>query len=272
MLPQPMSLLIRSILIFILVPTIGRAQTLWLGTNQVPAGKIVEFVVAPNARARQEASQLRRKLEQVRGAVIVPQGFSLAKPRPILVVSVPSGGSSIKALSNYTNVAFSAGWVVLAGEGPRVAVEEDTVQWGWGMLSSVLDYVSRSWPQSKSWPVACAGFSGGAKRSATVAAAMMKDGYNITGIFMGGCNEDRVTLGLQLYQPGERFKQVPIFLSNGTGDPIANPQHAATVAESMRRSGFRNIRLENYSGAHRQNEEHLALALQWFRQSAGLKN
>src|SRR5262249_46845315 len=143
-----------------------------------------------------------------------------------------------------------------------------TVQWGWGMLSSVLDYLALSWPQTKSWPVACAGFSGGAKRSGTVAAAMMKEGYNITGLFMGGCNEDRATLGLQLYQPGERFKQVPIFLSNGSTDPIAGPQQAALVAESMRRSGFRQVRLESYPGGHQQDDEQLALALEWFRQLA----
>src|SRR6185436_16941991 len=101
-------------------------------------------------------------------------------------------------------------------------------------------------------------------------AAMVKGGYKVIGIFMGGCNEDRVTLGWELYHPGDRFKSVPIFLSNGASDPIANPTHAATVAESMRRSGFGQIRLESYEGGHRQNTEHLAEALQWFRQGIPL--
>ena len=254
--------------ILLLLPLTSEGQNMWLGTNRIPAGQIVEFVLAPNARARMEAGKSGRKIDIIKGAVAVPDGFSLLKPRPILVVSVPSGGSPIKAMAGYTNVALGAGWVVLAGEGPRVAVEDDTVQWGWGMLSSVLDFVSRSWPQTKAWPVACAGFSGGAKRSATVAAAMMKDGYNVVGIFMGGCNEDRATLGLQLYQPGDRFKQVPIFLSNGTSDPIAGPQHVAPVAESMRRSGFGNIRLETYDAGHRMSDEQLKMALQWFKQSS----
>ena len=69
----------------------------------------------------------------------------------------------------------------------------------------------------------------------------------------------------QLYQPGNRFIHVPIFLSNGAADPIANPQSAAVVAASMRRSGFSNLRLETYDGAHRLNDEQLRLALQWFK-------
>ena len=156
----------------------------------------------------------------------------------LLTVSVPSGGWALRSLPSITNTAFSAGWAVLAADVPKVDQNDDTVQFGWAMLSSVLEQFHRTWPQSKQWPVACAGFSGGAKRSATVAAAMVKEGYQVIGISMGGCNEDRATLGLQLYQPGDHFKLVPIFLSNGTGDPIANPTHSATVAESMRRSGF----------------------------------
>jgi predicted esterase len=135
-------------------------------------------------------------------------------------------------------------------------------------LSSALDFVWRSWPQTKAWPVATAGFSGGAKRSATVAAAVLKEGRSVIGIFMDGCNEDRMTLGLQLYRPGDAFKQVPIFLSNGNSDSIAGPQQVAPVVESMRKSGFTNLRAENYDGGHQLNNEQLVSALRWFRPSS----
>jgi predicted esterase len=253
------------------LPLTAGAQRLHFGTNVVQPGKVIEFAAPLNGNARMEASALRLTMPTARGAFVVPVGLTnLLKPCPLLIVSVPSGGSAIRALPSITNTALNAGWAVLAADGPKVDQNDDTVQFGWAMLSSVLEQFHRTWPPSKQWPVACAGFSGGAKRSATVAAAMMKEGYQVIGIFMGGCNEDRVTLGLQLYQPGERFKLVPIFLSNGTGDPIANPTHAATVAESMRRSGFQKLRLESYDGGHRQNNEHLIEALQWFRQGIPL--
>lgn len=254
---------------FILLPLTAAdvaPKGLWLGTNGVVRGAVTEFQAPASAKTSYEAQRMGKTVKTVRGAIAVPADFELSKPRHILVVSVPSGGSSVSAMKYYTNVAFQEGWIVLAGEGPKVTPEADSVQWGWAMLSSALEFVARQWPQTKTWPVACAGFSGGAKRSATVGAAMMREGYNVVGIFMGGCNEDRATLGLQLYQPGERFKQVPLFLSNGQTDPIANPTHAAAVAEAMRRTGFKHLRLETFPGAHKLSSEQVQLALQWFRQ------
>ncbi len=247
----------------------AEAQRLHFGTNVVQPGKIIEFAAPMNGRARMEVSALRLAMPTIRGAFVAPAALTnLLRPCPVLILSVPSGGSALRALPSVTNVALGEGWAVLAAEGPKVDQNDDTVQFGWGVLSSVLEQFHRTWPPSKLWPVACVGFSGGAKRSATVAAAMMKEGYRVIGVFMGGCNEDRATLGLQLYRPGERFKLVPMFLSNGASDPIANPTHAATVAESMRRSGFQTLRLETYDGGHRQNNEHLVQALQWFRETA----
>jgi len=86
-------------------------------------------------------------------------------------------------------------------------------------------------------------------------------------VFMGGCNEDRATLGMSLFQPGPAFKRVPMFLSNGDGDPIAGIEAGTRVRDSMMRSGFQNVRLESHPGEHRLNKEHLRDALVWFEQN-----
>ena len=227
------------------------AQGLRFGTNVAAPGEIVRFAA-----------------RQAKGALVLPEGYTnLLKPGRLLVLSVPSGGSAISALPGITNVALSQGWAVLAADGPKVAVEDDTIQRGWSMLSSVLQELARTWPQSKRWKVACAGFSGGAKRSAAVAAAMTKDGWRVVGVFMGGCNEDRATLGMSLFQPGPAYKKVSMFLSNGDSDPIANVEAGTRVRDSMARSGFQNIRLEHYPGEHRLNKDHVREALMWFDQN-----
>lgn len=247
-------------------PFSAAAQRLHFGTNLVSAGRVITFNAPLNAQARMELAPLGLSAASAKGAFVAPAGLTnLLKPRPLLIVSVPSGGSAIGGMRGMTNEALKAGWAVLAADGPKVGVNDDTIQVGWAVLSSALDQFTRTWPQAKQWPVACAGFSGGAKRSAAVAAAMTRDGWRVIGVFMGGCNEDRATLGMQLFQPGERFKLVPFFLSNGASDSIANPRHAATVAESMRRSGFNQLRLEAHDGGHRLYEEHLGQALQWFQ-------
>ena len=93
---------------------------------------------------------------------------------------------------------------------------------------------------------------------------MMKENYPVIGLFMGGCNEDLASLGLRLNQPGEQFKQVPIFLSSGLTDSIATPEQHTAVRQSMYRTGFEKIRVENYEGGHQLDNETLALALGWF--------
>jgi len=255
----------------LLLGSMPTASAIYFGTNLVQPGKVIQFSAPLNASATWEAGRARKVVHSVSGAFVVPTGVTnLSKPCPLLIVSVPSGGSAIAGMRGLTNVALSEGWAVFAADGPKLPVNEDTVQWGVAMLSSALDQFTRTWPQTKQWPVACGGFSGGAKRSAAVGAAMMRDRWRVVGIFMGGCNEDRATLGLQLFQPGAGYLRVPMFLSNGTQDPIANAGHAAAVRDSMTRSGFANIRLESFNGAHQLDSQHLRTALRWFKQNAGL--
>jgi len=247
--------------------TFGAPAALHFGTNEIPPGVVVEFHAPMNARAGGELSRARVSATFVRGALVLPAHYTnLLKPCPLLIVSVPSGGSAISGMRAMTNIALREGWAVLAAEGPKVAVETDTLQFGWGMLSSALDHLSRTWPPTRKWPVACAGFSGGAKRSAEVAAAMTHDGWHISGVFMGGCENDRATLGYQRFNPGPAYKRVPMFLSSGTQDPIGGPVQGADTRDSMIRSGFSNVRLEFYNDGHRLDTEQLRLALRWFRE------
>lgn len=235
-------------------------------------GKLIEFDAPPSGRARWEAGQAGKMPPHARGAFVLPRGATnLLKPFPILIASVPSGGSAIGWMQSVTNLAWSEGWVLFAADGPRIPAAEDSVEWGWAMLSSALEQFARTWPPVKQWPVACAGFSGGAKRSAAVAAAMLHDGWRVAGVFMGGCNEDRATLGIQLFQPGPTFLRVPMFLSSGDRDPIATPAQVASVRDAMARSGFTRLRLETYGGAHQLNQEQLTEALRWFRQGSNAR-
>ena len=250
----------------VLWPAVAFAQTntVKLGPVELEPNKVREFYVAPDARAQWESNQRGQKIQNVKVALAVPDGFDPRKTWPLLIVSAPSGGSSVRSVSAYTGVALSAGWIVLGADGPPTKAEHDTFTWGWAMLSSGLEFVHKFWPDSKKWPVACAGFSGGAKRSGMIGAIMMKENYSVIGMFMGGCNEDNASLGLRVSQPGEQFKQVPIFLSSGMTDPIATPEQHAVVKQSMYRTGFERIRLENYEGGHRLDNETLGRALDWF--------
>ena len=199
-------------------------------TNLPTPQKIIQLSVPVNGRAAVEASRAGSPgVATLKAVVALPQDFDPRRTWPVLLVTAPSGSSAVQSLSAYTNVALSQGWVVVAVDGPKVSVDKDNNVFAWAMISSLLDQLRASWPQSKQWPFACAGFSGGAKRAAMTAAEMMRQRDVVIGVFMGGCNEDRASLGYEISRPGQGFLSVPMFLSNGTRDSIAGPLYGARV-------------------------------------------
>ncbi|MBI3416700.1 MAG: hypothetical protein HY043_15515 [Verrucomicrobia bacterium] len=257
-----------------LLPLAAWAQPIKFGLTNLVPGRVFEFSIPLSAQAKGAANQAGNSfVNTARFGLAVPAGFDLKKPWQLLIVSSPSGGSPIAALRGYTNVALAEGWVLFAAEGPaQTQPKYDTFAWRGVMLGSALDTLHRNWPESARWPVACAGFSGGAKMSGSLGAILARQNYELIGIFMGGCNEDRATFGFNTHQPGEAFHQVPIFLSSGDTDPIATPEQHKTVRASMGESGFINVRLSTYAGGHQLNNEELRTALNWFvAQAAGEK-
>ena len=250
------------------IVTLNGAEQIKLGTNAIVAGKVLEFEAPLSAHAKINARRTSNpKVETAKGAVAVPEGFDPLKNWPLLIVSATSDGSasSIGAMKRFIQLATEAGWVILAADGPSGKPKEDSDAWRWAMILGVLDHLRAEWPESRKWPIACAGFSGGAKRSALIAAIMMKGSYKLSGIFMGGCNQDSATSGFLVYQPGPQFRRLPIFLSSGTTDTIATPEQHAAVKQSMDRSGFANVRLETYDGGHQLNADQVKTALKWFQ-------
>ena len=120
----------------------------------------------------------------------------------------------------------------------------------------------KDWPQSRNWPVAFAGFSGGSKRSCLLGAMLAKaHAVNICGFFLSGINEDRMSEAYKTYQPGGDFLNIPIWISGGMDDIIATPSLEGQVAANMRRIGFKRVRLEHFIGVHQLKRSEVKLAL-----------
>jgi predicted esterase len=248
----------------LLVPALSWAQS--AATNAPAPARIVEIKVPVNNAAAIESEKIGLGgVTTLRAVLALPAGFDARRSWPVLLVTASSGSSAVQMLGAYTNTALAAGWVVAAVDGPRVQVEQDNNVFAAAMISSLLEFLRRSWPDSQRWPFACAGFSGGAKRAAMTAAHMMHQRDVVIGVFMGGCNEDRATAGYNVSRPGNAFLDLPMFLSNGTRDPIAGVDKGAVVKQAMEQSGFRKIRLESYDGGHRLDTNQLRQALEWFR-------
>ena len=198
----------------------------------------------------------------------VPRGFDPAKAWPILVVfssSEHQHPSWYDLMVIYRVPALAEGWILLAGDGPKPASRVDSSGWRAGHTLAALDALRRSFPGSKNWPIACAGQSGGAKRASYLAPLLATGGYRVTGIFLTGINEERMTEGYRRFQPGRSFMRTPIFLSSGERDPIATLPQQTAVKNAMQRAGFANIRHKTFPGGHVVISNHLREAFRWFR-------
>ncbi len=200
-----------------------------------------------------------------RCAVAVPEGFTPARAWPILIWNASQGGSAVDSLDGAAPAANEAGWIVLAADGATPAKVE-TTEWCTAMLAAAYDRLERAWPTVRSWPIASGGFSGGAKRAPYVGAMLMENRFRLTGLFLGGINEDRATDALKWHKPGEGFKAVPIYLSTGMQDSTATEEQFVAVAESLKKSGFTRVRREIHGGDHALYGKHLEEALRWFAQ------
>jgi len=166
----------------------------------------------------------------------------------------------------YQQPATEEGWIVLASDA-TIAPKRDTNSWRIGLLGAALEALRKDWPQSKHWPVALAGFSGGAKRSGTIGAILATTGtVKICGFFLAGINDDELSKAYETYHPSPDFLNVPVWISSGTDDRIAPYAIGEAVQMSLERTGFKHVRLETFLGRHQVNAGHVQLALRWFRQ------
>jgi S-formylglutathione hydrolase FrmB len=198
----------------------------------------------------------------------VPRGFDPKKTWPVLIVFSSSDHqfpSWYDLMGLYRVTALAEGWVLLAGDGPQPAPRVDSSGWRAGHTLAALDALKRSFPGAQKWPIVCAGQSGGSKRASYMAPLLAAGGYRVAGIFLEGMNEERITQGYRRFNPGRDFLRTPIFLSSGVHDMIATPEQQNAVENSMRRTGFENIRHPTFPGGHQVLPTQLQEALRWFR-------
>lgn len=165
----------------------------------------------------------------------------------------------------YKKAAFAEGWAVLAGDGENNP-GRDTAGWRAGMTLAALDALHRSFPNSKNWPVAVAGFSGGAKRAGNLAPLLALAGNNIVGIFLAGVNEDRLTQGYRAFRPGAAFLRTPVYVSSGQEDRVATAVQSGAVLQAIRNTGFSRTQLGHHAYGHAVSRTLVREALRWFLQ------
>ncbi len=243
------------------------------GGVPVTPGSTVQANVPLSAQEQSYVSENGNPVPPHAVAVLaVPPGFNPKKSWPVLVVFSTSDNKTQNRedlVAYYRESALAEGWVIIAGDGPEPAPRRDTSGWRAGTTLAALDALHRSFPGSNKWPIASAGFSGGAKRAGLITPLLALAGCRVTGIFLTGINEDELTRGYRKFKPGTAFLHTPVFLSTGSVDETATPAQQNQVKISMQRTGFGRVRQEIFRHGHRVKRAHFVEALRWFRQMRG---
>jgi hypothetical protein len=199
--------------------------------------------------------------------LLLPPNFDPRHSWPILIVSATKDpGHTGPSDAPFYRSAATEGWIVLATDA-AVRPRNDSVSWRLALLAAGLDVLHHDWSKSSQWPVAFAGFSGGAKCAEWLGAMLAQThSLNIRGFFLGGINEDQMPEALKTNPAPPGFLRLPIWISSGINDRIATPALEQQVKASLVQAGFQNVRLSRFSGGHEVNRTDLQSALKWFRE------
>ena len=245
------------------------AATKFEGVELQP-GKKVTFELPVEKELAQKSADGGTPVEKTKVAIAVPQGFApfdSSKKYKFLVINATSGGngSSVGHMGGYVSAGVARDYVVFGVDHSDGKAANDNTAFRWSVQKNAMNYFHEKWPGSEEWPVMLAGFSGGAKWSGLLAGYYMSDGSRVSGVFMGGCNANLISGSLKEAKPKKvDFLKVPIWISNGTNDTMANVKYGESIKASMEKTGFKNVRLEPYEGTHRLSQDEVAKALDWF--------
>jgi hypothetical protein len=245
--------------------------SLTFGGVSLSPGSTVQANVPLSALEKSYAGQGGNPVPANAVAVLAtPANFDPTKIWPVLVTCSTSDfkrQNRDDLADFYRRVALAEGWVLLAGDGPQHA-KNDNVAWREAMTMAAVDALHRSFSASKKWPMACAGFSGGGKGVGYVAPFLARNGCRIIGIYMTGANEDHLSDGYAKLRPGADFLNTPIYVSAGHEDRMATLEQQYAVVGMIKRTGFKRIRIGTFRGGHEVNGAQTSIALHWFRELA----
>src|SRR5437762_7468296 len=190
-------LLVLASLTLAFVGTVGGASLTFGGVAFSP-GSTVKANVPLTAQEKSLAAQGGNVVPPNAVAVLAtPSNFDPRTSWPVLVICSTSDfkrQNRDDLADFYRRVGLSEGWILLAGDGPQHA-KNDNVAWRESMTMAAVDALHRSFPGSEKWPIACAGFSGGGNGVGYVAPFLARNHCHVSGIYIIWENEDHMSNG-----------------------------------------------------------------------------
>lgn len=199
--------------------------------------------------------------------IAVPAGFDPSKPQRVFVANTAENNAQQTAQGNTAMAGFFAkqcveeGWLCIAFDSNlgRPTHNQD--------LLSGIAKMNEIWPQFSQWKFVCGGFSGGGKAAFWPAAYLLKEKYQMIGLFLANTNEDfSETARTQYKLKKSDYGNVSVFWGTGKWDEVATKATGEMMRKSLEGNGMKEVRVEFHDGKHSLHHPQFIEALKWFEE------
>lgn len=204
--------------------------------------------------------------ETAKVVIALPADFTPTETQRVLVV-VPDFVSEAdleKLTKQYAGVAASKGWVTVIANCPTPD-EFGTDGLYAAAIQAGMRHLASQHAGADKWPLYIAGNSLGAGRATLASGALLKEGFDVRGVFVSSLKREDITKSVRVFRPSRSaLKKMKVFVSQGENDHFVSKAQSLKEAEAIREAGVDEVRHEIHSGRGGLNADSLAQALEWF--------
>jgi len=204
--------------------------------------------------------------EKAKVVIALTADFKPAEPQRVLVL-VPDFVSEAdleKLARQHAEIAAPKGWVTVAANCPTPD-EFGTDGLYAAAIQAAIRHLAGQHAGADEWPLYIAGNSLGAGRATLASGALIKEGFDVRGVFVSSLKREDITKSVRVFRPSRSaLKKLKVFVSQGENDHFVSKEQSLKQAEAIREAGVEEVRHEIHSGRGGLDAASLGLALDWF--------
>ena len=169
-----------------------------------------------------------------------------------------------KLVRLHAEVAVPKGWVVLTAHCPTPD-EFPTDGLYAACITATMRHLAGKYPGAEEWPLFLAGSSMGAGRACLASGALIKEDFDVPGIFLSSLKWQDITKSVKTFSPSKSaVRDLKVYISQGEKDFYATKAQSLAEAEEIREAGVKDVRHEVHPGRGGMDAASLGKALDWF--------
>ena len=135
-------------------------------------------------------------------------------------------------------------------------------------ITATIRHLASKYPGAEEWPLFLTGSSMGSGRACLASGALIKQDFDVPGIFLSSLKWQDITKSVKTFSPSKNaIRNLKVYISQGEKDFYATKAQSLTEAEEIREAGVKDVRHEVHPGKGGMDAASLTKALEWFEEA-----